>query len=144
MHTTLVSLAFLLQPCRASVSIAMAPQFSSDIQISSFRAWSQTRSFVAQTAVGNFTVMSLWTSARSSMNPRLSCNLETCVDNNPVLRQAWFHRAFVWNLVFGGLNWTKCCFYLDDVIVFGTTFEIALRNLSDVFEAIKSKFKAQA
>ena len=38
------------------------------------------------------------------------------------------------NLVLGGLNWTKCLCYLDDVIVFGTTFEIALRNLRDVFK----------
>ena len=41
------------------------------------------------------------------------------------------------NLVLGGLNWTKCLCYLDDVIVFGTTFEIALRNLRDVFEALR-------
>lgn len=41
------------------------------------------------------------------------------------------------NLVLGGLNWTRCLCYLDDVIVFGSTFEIALRNLKDVFECLR-------
>lgn len=32
------------------------------------------------------------------------------------------------NLVLGGLNWTRCLCYLDDVTVFGSTFEIALKK----------------
>ena len=36
-------------------------------------------------------------------------------------------------LVLGGLQWTKCLCYLDDVIVFGADFDTALQNLHDVF-----------
>lgn len=43
------------------------------------------------------------------------------------------------NLVLGGLNWTRCLCYLDEVIVFGSTFEIALRNLKDVFLNVYGK-----
>lgn len=40
-------------------------------------------------------------------------------------------------LVLGGLNWIKCLCYLDDVIIFGHTFEVALSNLREVFQCIR-------
>lgn len=33
------------------------------------------------------------------------------------------------NLVLGIFQWQKCLCYLDDIIVFGDTFELALENL---------------
>lgn len=48
------------------------------------------------------------------------------------------------NLVLGGFNWMRCLCYLDDVIVFGSIFEIVLRNFKDVFECLRKvnlKFK---
>ena len=40
-------------------------------------------------------------------------------------------------LVLGGLKWTKCLCYLDDVIVFGADFDTALQNLHDVFLCLR-------
>lgn len=40
-------------------------------------------------------------------------------------------------LVLGGFQWTKCLCYLDDVIVFGTTFQTALANLQEIFECLR-------
>ena len=40
-------------------------------------------------------------------------------------------------LVLRGLNWEKCLCYLDDVIVFGKTFEEALDNLRIVFQRFR-------
>ncbi|MCG8113674.1 MAG: RNase H-like domain-containing protein, partial [Candidatus Thiodiazotropha taylori] len=38
------------------------------------------------------------------------------------------------DIVLRGLQWEKCLCYLDDVIVFGSSFEVALENLKAVFE----------
>ena len=38
------------------------------------------------------------------------------------------------DIVLRGLQWEKCLCYVDDVIVFGSSFEIALENLKTVFE----------
>ena len=38
------------------------------------------------------------------------------------------------DIVLRGLQWEKCLCYVDDVILFGSSFEIALENLKTVFE----------
>lgn len=40
-------------------------------------------------------------------------------------------------LVLRGLNWEKCLCYLDDVIIFGKTFQEALENLKTVFQRFR-------
>lgn len=40
-------------------------------------------------------------------------------------------------LVLRGLNWEKCLCYLDDVIIFGKTFQEALENLKTVFQRVR-------
>lgn len=37
----------------------------------------------------------------------------------------------------GNLNWKKCLCYLDDIIIFGAYFDIALQNLREIFERLK-------
>lgn len=37
-------------------------------------------------------------------------------------------------LVLRGLRWEKCLCYLDDIIVFGSSFEQAVENLKTVFD----------
>ena len=37
----------------------------------------------------------------------------------------------------GDLKWTKCLVYLDDVVAFGTSFDIAMANLELVFERLR-------
>ena len=44
----------------------------------------------------------------------------------------------VMELVLRGLRWERCLVYLDDVIVFGKTFEQALENLEEVFSRFQS------
>mgnify|MGYP005952035073 CR=1 FL=1 len=41
------------------------------------------------------------------------------------------------NLVLGKFQWQKCLCYLDDIIVFGDTFELALENLQAVFNSLR-------
>lgn len=41
------------------------------------------------------------------------------------------------NLVLGKFQWQKCLCYLDDIIVFGDTFELALGNLQSVFNSLR-------
>lgn len=41
------------------------------------------------------------------------------------------------DVVLNGLQWERCLVYLDDVIVFGKSFEDTLENLSTVFERFK-------
>lgn len=41
------------------------------------------------------------------------------------------------NLVLGIFQWQKCLCYLDDIIVFGDTFELALENLQSVFNSLR-------
>ena len=41
-------------------------------------------------------------------------------------------------LVLRGLRWEKCLCYLDDVIVFGSSFDQALENLKLVFDRLRS------
>ena len=41
-------------------------------------------------------------------------------------------------LVLRGLRWDKCLCYLDDIIVFGSSFEQALQNLKLVFDRLRS------
>lgn len=41
------------------------------------------------------------------------------------------------NLVLGKFQWQKCQCYLDDIIVFGDTFELALENLQSVFNSLR-------
>ena len=44
----------------------------------------------------------------------------------------------VMELFLRGLRWERCLVYLDDVIVFGKTFEQALENLEEVFSRFQS------
>ena len=39
--------------------------------------------------------------------------------------------------VLAGLAWKRCIVYLDDILVFGRTFEEHLRNLYEVFERLR-------
>ena len=41
-------------------------------------------------------------------------------------------------LVLRGLRWEKCLCYLDDIIVFGSDFEQAVKNLKTVFDRLRS------
>lgn len=41
-------------------------------------------------------------------------------------------------LVLRGLRWEKCLCYLDDIIVFGSSFEQAVENLKTVFDKLRS------
>lgn len=41
------------------------------------------------------------------------------------------------NLVLGKFQWQKCLCYLDDIIVFGNTFDLALKNLQAVFNSLR-------
>ena len=40
--------------------------------------------------------------------------------------------------VLGNLQWVKCICYLDDVIIFGSTFDTTLSNLRAVFSRLKA------
>ena len=40
-------------------------------------------------------------------------------------------------MVLRGLNWERCLVYLDDIIVFGKSFDEALKNLTLVFERLR-------
>ena len=40
--------------------------------------------------------------------------------------------------VLQGLRWSRCLVYLDDIILFGTTFEDALDNLTLIFERLRT------
>ena len=40
--------------------------------------------------------------------------------------------------VLSGLQWRQCLVYLDDIIVFGRSFEKTLSNLCDVFQRLKT------
>ena len=40
-------------------------------------------------------------------------------------------------MVLRGLNWERCLVYLDDIIVFGKSFDEALKNLALVFELLR-------
>ena len=44
----------------------------------------------------------------------------------------------VMELVLRGLRWERCLVYLDNVIIFGKTFEQALENLEEVFSLFQS------
>ena len=39
--------------------------------------------------------------------------------------------------VLAGLQWDICLIYIDDIIVYGKTFEEALKNLENVFERLR-------
>ena len=41
------------------------------------------------------------------------------------------------SLVLGSLEWERCLVYLDDVIVFGNSFEICISNLEEVLRRVK-------
>ena len=49
----------------------------------------------------------------------------------PCNAQATFERLMDW--VLQGLRWSRCLVYFDDIIIFGTTFEDALDNLTFIF-----------
>ena len=38
------------------------------------------------------------------------------------------------SLLLNGLLWDRCMCYLDDIIVYVTTFQVALENLKTVFD----------
>jgi hypothetical protein len=40
-------------------------------------------------------------------------------------------------LVFSGMHWTRVCIYIDDVVIFGRTFEDKMKNLREVFERLR-------
>jgi hypothetical protein len=40
-------------------------------------------------------------------------------------------------LIFSGMHWTKVCVYIDDVVVFGRSFEDKMRNLKEVLERLR-------
>lgn len=40
-------------------------------------------------------------------------------------------------LVFHGMHWTKVCFFIDDIIIFGRTFDEKMRNMREVFERLR-------
>ena len=40
-------------------------------------------------------------------------------------------------IVLRGINWERCLVYLDDIIVFGRSFDQALTNLVQVFECLR-------
>ena len=46
-------------------------------------------------------------------------------------------------MILGGINWERCLVYLDDIIVFGQSFDQALTNLVQVFERL-SWFETRA
>ena len=48
---------------------------------------------------------------------------------------ATFHRLM--DMILAGLQWSRCLVYLDDIIIFGTTFEEHLSNLELVFDRLR-------
>ena len=40
-------------------------------------------------------------------------------------------------MILKGYQWERCLCYLDDVIIFGQNFDIALKNLELVFERLR-------
>lgn len=49
--------------------------------------------------------------------------------------------------VLGSLNWKKCLCYLDDIVIMGSDFEVALDTLKEVFQRLQAahlKLKAKS
>ena len=42
------------------------------------------------------------------------------------------------NLALNGLNWTHCLVYLDDIVIWASTFEDHIRRLRLVFDHIRT------
>ena len=40
-------------------------------------------------------------------------------------------------LVFRGMHWTKVCFFIDDIIIFGKSFQQKLTNLEEAFDRLR-------
>ncbi len=40
-------------------------------------------------------------------------------------------------LIFHGMHWTKVCFFIDDVIIFGKTFDQKMANMRDAFTRLR-------